>query len=58
MVMIVPARTNSEWFAVYALKAAEFRFVTGWLFRQFNRTVVLIFRQHRGPVRVSMMSAR
>jgi phage N-6-adenine-methyltransferase len=58
VVMILPARTNAEWFRDCVLKASEIRFVCGWLFRQFNRAMVIVFRRHRGAVRVSTMSAR
>ena len=36
--VLYPARTNALWWAEYALRASEIKFVEGWLFKVFGRS--------------------
>lgn len=59
VVLLVPARTNTAWWAEHALRATEIRFVEGWLFKMFSRAVLLVFtpKRTRSP-RVSTIPAK
>ena len=46
VVVLVVARTDTDWWRDYALRAAEIRFIRGRL-NGFNRSVILVFRKTR-----------
>lgn len=55
VVVLVPNRTDTNWWRDYALRAAEIWFIRGRLAR-FNRSVLLVFRKVRKNSRPELKS--